>query len=46
MEDIKKSEKEIERLELDLIVVHELAEEVSLKANVVRLSTHTEGAAL
>ena len=32
LEDIKKSEKEIERLELDLIVVHELAEEVSLKA--------------
>ena len=33
LEDIKKSEKEIERLELDLIVVHELAEEVSLKFN-------------
>ena len=37
LEDIKKSEKEIERLELDLIVVHELAEEVSLKAIQVSL---------
>ena len=50
LEDIKKSEKEIERLELDLIVVHELAEEVSLKANIVSLKyrqiihTHRGGA--
>ena len=42
LEDIKKSEKEIERLELDLIVVHELAEEVSLKfnSNNFKLFTH------
>ena len=31
LEDIKKSEKEIERLEQDLNVVHELAEEVKCR---------------